>query len=148
MNIKYASELSSDYRGQLESLIYFNPKQQQYIDSITHSIKLFGQPEIVSEQDKIKIQLDGLPQAQTLFALTPENALIGLMIYVRVDKENLVLIHIAVAEEYSSSGRQSRQFLVLKFVQKLKEIAQGLKDVSAITLMYSFSKPTTIKIRK
>ncbi|MCU7937925.1 MAG: hypothetical protein KZQ64_05710 [gamma proteobacterium symbiont of Bathyaustriella thionipta] len=147
MEILFTSELNKQYSKALEKLLFFNPRQKDYILNITHSINLFGQPEICSVDDNIKLTLNGLHDAQTLFALNSENkVLIGVMIYSLVDDENMVLLHIGVTNKYSSKGIHSDQFLVPLFIQRLRHIAKVIKGVKMITIMYGHSRLTQISV--
>ena len=147
MSFIFTSELNKCYCEEIEKLLFFNPGQKDYIANITHSINLFGQPQIKHSDDNIKIILDGLPDAQTLFAINEDNKmLVGVMIYSRVDVENLVLLHIGVTEAYSSTGTHSNELLVPMFIHRLRSIAKMIKGVNAITLMYGHSKLTHIKV--
>jgi len=146
MDIIFSSKLDIRYSDELEKLLYFNPHQKNYIANITHSINLFGQPQIVFAKDNIRVILDGLPDVQTLYALDTENSsLIGVMIFSRIDDENLILLHIGVTEDYSSIGIHSDKLLVLMFIHRLKRIARMIRGVKMITLMYGHSKLTQIK---
>jgi len=147
MNFIFTSKLDKSYSEALEKLLFFNPHQKNYIANITHSINLFGQPQIEYNNNKIIIELDGLPDVQTLFALDKENsALIGVMIFSLIDSENLVLLHIGVTKEYSSTGIHSDKFLVPMLIYKLRKIAKMIKGVRTITLMYGHSKLTQFNI--
>ena len=147
MNIIFTSKLEKRYSEELEKLLFFNPRQKDYIAHITNSINLFGLPEIEFANDNIKITIDGLPDAQTLYALDTENlSLIGIMIFSRIDDENLILLHIGVIEDYSSVGIYSDELLVPMFIHKLRKIAKMIKGVKMITLMYGHSKLTQIRV--
>ena len=47
MKFIFTSKLKKGYREELEKLLFFNPMQKEYIINITHSINLFGQPQLI-----------------------------------------------------------------------------------------------------
>ena len=147
MKILFTSKLMDCYSDELEKLLFFNPQQKDYIINITHCINLFGQPQINSIDNNIKLTLNDLHDVQTLFALSEENkTLVGVMMYSRIDDGNIVLLHIGVTDQFSSKGVHSDKFLVPIFIHRLKNIAKVIKGVKKITLMYGHSKLIQINV--
>ncbi len=138
--IRFTSILGHEYRDELESLMFFNPQQKKAQAGISRAIRDYGVPNIVEENGRLRISVEGLPESQTLYALDPAGEkplLAGVMVYMRTDPENLVLLHIAVDEDYSRSGIHAEEMLVLRFMTQLREIAKRIKGIRAITLKYS-----------
>lgn len=59
------------------------------------------------------------------------------MVYMRTNPENIVLLHIAVKEDYSRTGIYGDEMLVLRFMTQLRGIARRIKGICSITLKYS-----------
>ncbi len=138
--IRFTSVLGLEYREDLEELLFFNPQQRKALTGINHSIAEYGVPNVVETAGRLRISVEGLPESQTLFALDYSEEipiLAGVMVYMRTDPENLVLLHIAVKEDYSRSGIYGDEMLVLRFMTQLRDIARRIKGVRAITLKYS-----------
>ncbi len=138
--IRFSSILDREYRDDLEDLMFFNPQQRKALTGINHSISEYGVPSIVETNNRLRISVEGLPESQTLFALdhsAQKPVLAGVMVYMRTDLENLVLLHIAVKEDYSRSGIYGDEMLVLRFMTQLRDIAKRIKGIRAITLKYS-----------
>ncbi|HYK87168.1 MAG TPA: hypothetical protein VE398_00240 [Acidobacteriota bacterium] len=138
--IRFSSVLGLEYRDDLEELMFFNPQQRKALTGINHSISEYGVPNVVESNQRLRISVEGLPESQTLFAMdyTKEKpVLAGVMVYMRTDPENLVLLHIAVREDYSRSGIYGDEMLVLRFMTQLRDIAKRIKGIRAITLKYS-----------
>ena len=55
--------------------------------------------------------------------------LVGLGIYYRDSLDNIDLVHIAVDEKYSSTGKYADKLLVLQIINELKKIALTYKDI-------------------
>ena len=138
--IIFSSVLAHEYREELETLMFFNPLQKKALTGINHSIAEYGVPSIVEDKGCLRISVEGLPESQSLYALdhsadTP--VLAGVMVYMRTDPENLVLLHIAVREDYSRSGIYADEMLVLRFMTRLRGIARRIKGIRTITLKYN-----------
>ena len=138
--IRFSSILGTDYRSELEELMFFNPQQNKALTGISHAISEYGVPVIVEDNGRLRISVEGLPESQTLFALDDSSEkpiLAGVMVYMRTDPENLVLLHIAVHEDYSRAGIYGDEMLVWRFMTQLRDIAKRIKGIRSITLKYS-----------
>lgn len=140
--IRFISLLENQFRNDLEELMFFNPQQGKTLSGINHAIREYGIPSICETDGKLRIHVDGLPETQTLYAMdldAAEPLLAGVMVYARTDAENVVLLHIAVKEEYSHTGKEADRLLVLTLMTQLRKIARMIKGVQHITLKYSSS---------
>jgi len=138
--IGFSSVLGAEYREELEELLFFNPQQRRALSGIDRSISEYGVPTIVVDHNHLRIAVDGLPETQTLYALDytwEKPVLAGVMVFVRSDLENIILLHIAVREDYSRVGKYADEMLVLRLTTQLRRIAKRIKGVRAITLKYS-----------
>ncbi len=138
--IRFTSILGLEYREDLEELMFFNPQQRKALTGINHTIAEYGVPNVVEANKRLRISVEGLPESQTLFALddsAKKPILAGVMVYMRTDPENLVLLHIAVKEDYSRSGIYGDEMLVLRFMTQLRDIAKRIRGIRSITLKYS-----------
>jgi len=148
-SVQFGSVLSEAHRDELESLLFFNPRQKKILAGINHSIKDFGLPSVHDENGLLRVQVEGLPGAQTIFALdhgVDPPKLAGVIVFLRPDVENLVLVHIAVAEDYARDGKHGDGHLVFRFVSELRAIARRLKGVEHVILKYSGG--LTIPVRR
>lgn len=138
--ITFSSVLGTSFREALEKLLFFNPQQDKARSAIHESIAEYGLPTIHLDKDRLRVRVAGLPGAQALFALEESGngqALVGVMVYARVDLESLVLVHIAVAEEYSQAGEKAGTGLVTMYLGQLRQIARKVKGVRSITVKYA-----------
>lgn len=138
-SITFSSILGNEHYDALEQILFFNPQQDKALSGIHHSVDEYGVPSIVVEGDRLRVAVTGLPGTQTLFALHKSNTEVdvaGVMVYARTDPENLVLLHIAVKQEYTRSGIYADEMLVSRFMTQLRDIARRLKGVRSITLKY------------
>jgi len=138
--IRFSSVLEHEYREELEDLMFFNPQQRKALTGINHAISEYGVPSVVEANGRLRMSVEGLPECQTLFALdhsAEKPILAGVMVYMRTDPENIVLLHIAVKEDYSRTGIYGDEMLVLRFMTQLRDIAKRIKGIRSITLKYS-----------
>jgi hypothetical protein len=138
--IGFTSVLGRAYLEDLEMLLFFNPLQEKALTGIHHSIREYGVPSIYLDGDLLRVKVAELPDVQTIYALensTETPALIGVMVFSRTDEQTVALLHIAVREEFSRSGKRADDGLVSKFLDQLRQIARRLKGVKAIKLKYA-----------
>jgi hypothetical protein len=138
--IGFTSVLGSEYLDDLEKLLFFNPQQNKTLTGINESIADYGVPNIYVDQGRLRIRLENLPGSQTVFALEDSSqnpTLVGVMIYSRIDLENIVLLHIAVREEYSRFGARADVGLVNRMMAQMRSIAKKLSGVRSIHLKYA-----------
>jgi hypothetical protein len=138
--IRFTSVLETHYRDDLEGLMFFNPQQKKTLAGINRSIKDFGVPSVTVDAERLRITVEGLSDAQALYALKEKDGsveLIGVIVFVRLDPENLVLLHIAVREDYSRGGEHGEEMLVGRLVGELRAIARRIRGVRHVILKYS-----------
>ncbi len=138
--IHFSSILDREYRDDLEELMFFNPQQGKALTGINHAISEYGVPSVVEDNGRLRVSVEGLPESQSLFALDiseKKPVLAGVMVYMRTDPENLVLLHIAVHADYSRTGIYGDEMLVWRFMTQLRDIAKRIKGIRTITLKYS-----------
>jgi len=139
--ISFSSVLETDYHPDLQSLLFFNPHQERAKSGLIESLEKFGPPDIVVDGDFLHVKVGSPWDVQTLFAFDNHNngqkpKLAGVIIYVRIDYENIVVVHVAVEEEYSVGGRCADKMLPMRFLVELREIARRIRGVRSITLGY------------
>jgi len=148
-NLLITSSLDAAFNSALEQLLYFNPLQQKVLPGIINSIEQFGQPFILQIENKLRISIEGVQDTQTLYALgrvKNVTTLLGLIMYVRVDEENIVILHIGITEDYSAHGHNNNHLLLIRLISELRTLAKKIKGVRFLKMLYSKGKITNIKI--
>jgi hypothetical protein len=138
IRIHYTSVYGAKHRRELEELLFLNPRQHVVRAAIVEGIEKYGVPKIAVERDRLRVKLDSDLEVQTLFAVVSslfQSRLAGVMIYTRLDPETMLLLHLAVAADYSSHGRHRQQMLALRFVEELRGIAAQIKGVRCVRVM-------------
>jgi hypothetical protein len=137
--LRYTSILKPKYHAALERLMFFNPGQQTALSAILDSLETFGSPSIYVDDGRLRVKVEKLDEAQTLFALD-DDTLIGVLIYSRIALESLTVIHIAVDHEYSSFGKFAEKMLFIRMLELLRNNARRIKGVETIRLICNGSQ--------
>ena len=139
----FTSRLEEHFREDLESLLYFNPRQRHVRESIESAVERYGRPEISLRGTSLCMTVGDLPDSQCLFALDSAlegGGLAGLIIFIRPDEENLVVLHVAVKDSYSVDGEHAAEQLALQLalqlLAKVREIARRIRGLRQIILLY------------
>ena len=102
-----------------------------------------NQPRIVEENDRLYLNFEKI-DCQNIFTIIDHN-LVGLAIYYRDSLDNIDLVHIAVDEKYSSTGKYADKLLVLKMINELKKIVLKIKGIKTITVKYGQKRVIHLK---
>ena len=132
--VSFSSTINPDQKEALERIFFFNKNHTEYYFDIKHLIESYGQPRIVEEKDMLYLNFEKI-DCQTIFTIIDHN-LVGLAIYYRDSLDNIDLVHIAVDEKYSSTGKYADKLLVLQMINKLKKNALKIKGIKTITVKY------------
>ena len=145
----FSSKLSRKYYKALEKLLFFNKKQAFLIRDIEKSIEEYGVPRIVADGETFRITTGSINDVQNLFAFDSETEdanLIGFILYYRPTLNKMIILHIAVDENYAFDGKFSDQTLTIQLINKVKEIALKIRGIELLSIAYG--KDFTIPIRE
>ena len=143
----FTSILNPEYREELEQLLFFNSAQHALHSAIVDSIEMFGEPFVDNDGVRLRVNVRKLDEVQTQFALDGAK-LAGILVYSRVSHDRIVIIHIAVHEDYSSRGQFAHKKLVLRMSQQLRKCARSIKGVKFIRMMYGNNRTRDYPVRK
>lgn len=137
----FASTLSYRHENALEALMFFNPQQKKFRNAVSQLVESYGNPKIIKDGDRLRLQIGSSSIAQTLFCFDrpTDGELIGVVVYIRESIEQLAIIHLAVREDYLMSGCYGDRALALRLIQKVQEIGARLKGIEFITILYERS---------
>jgi hypothetical protein len=133
----------------LERLVFFNPRQHAAESGITRGVELYGSPAIVAEADGLRVVVSRRKDVQCLFALAPGRsglALAGMVVYLRTSVDEILVLHIAVAERFSRS-RQSGLRVVMALVRAVREVAHRLRGVERLRMLYLDGRQFRVPIK-
>jgi len=132
------SSLDASYRGSLERLMYFNPRQHEAESGIEDVIDAYGTPLIVADPSGLHVVVGRRHDAQCLFALAPTTAgptLAGMIVFLRVSIEEMLVLHVAVAETFGRNRRLSLE-VVMTLVRSVREVTQRLRGTKHLRMLY------------
>jgi hypothetical protein len=146
IDLAFQSTLPADHREALERLMFFNHRQRQAETAITRAVELFGIPTIVPEGSGVRVAVDACPDVQCLFAIERgrrSDALAGMVIYLRTSVEEVLVLHIAVADRYGRKGLE----VVAALVRTVRAAAERLRGVERLTMLDLHGRELRITIR-
>ena len=133
IDLAFQSTLTTDHREALERLMFFNRRQREAETAVTRAVEMFGSPTIVSEPSGVRVAVGACPDVQCLFAIERgrrSDALAGMVIYLRTAVQEVLVLHIAVADRYGRKGLE----VVAALVRTVRAAAQRLRGFSAAVL--------------
>jgi hypothetical protein len=134
----FRSSLPASHHGALEELVFFNPRQRAAEAGIAQAVDLYGTPAIVDGEAGLRVVVGKRTDVQCLFALVPvsdELQLAGIVMYLRVSTEEIVVLHIGVAERFCRSRRSGLE-VVSALVRTVRAAARRLRGVERLTMLY------------
>jgi hypothetical protein len=144
----YSSVLPPSRYQELADLMFFNLGQHRVRDDIVNAIELYGMPEIVTTEHSLRFSVERLGEVQTLYALDSDGEngrLVGAVLYARVSADKIVLLHMGVAPDYATGGREAGRLLALKMIERLKRACRSLKGIRQLEILYG-RRATAIRV--
>ena len=136
--ILITSRLGEDFREDLEQVMFFNPKQDYAENAIRNCVQHYGIPEIITENGFLRIWFESFSIAQTLFLVDrteSEDILAGMIVYIR-DRDDMSVLHVAIAENYLLKGPITTARLVWDLLRHVIESASHISGVKNVKLVY------------
>jgi hypothetical protein len=137
--IRVASLLAPSYRDELERIVFFNPEQGKVERPVVTLVHRYGVPEITEEAGTLRFHLRGFPEIQSLFALDETDApaaLAGVVMFVRESEDTLLLLHLAVHEQYTARGKHAKAWVALRLVGAVRGVCARTKGVRRLRILY------------
>ena len=148
-SVVFTSTLDLGYRDALERLFFYNGNQNTASDAILLAIERFGSPRIEVIGSRLWVSLDSGLEAQSLFVLDPSQAgepLVGIVVYTR-DNDTLVILFLAVREDFSSRGTRARELLFFRIVDEVRSVARRIRGISSITMFLRGATAARIPVK-
>jgi hypothetical protein len=137
--IRVSSLLPPPYRDELERIVFFNPEQDKVAKPVVTLVSRYGVPTIAEEADTLRFHLRGFRGIQSLYALdetaTPA-VLAGVVMFVREDDKTMLLLHLAVHEQYTARGKHRQAWVALRLVGAVRAICARTKGVKRLRILY------------
>jgi hypothetical protein len=146
--VEFSSELPEEYADDLERLLYFNTLQGRAGAAIEHLVEKYGQPRIRADGGWLRVTVGDIPDVQTLFAIERQadaDELVGVVIFMR-QAEELAILHLAVAETFSSSGIDRESLLALRLVATVQGVGRRMQRIRSIVIYYPAGVPRRLRV--
>jgi hypothetical protein len=143
MNLVFQSCLPPADQEALERLVFFNPNQLHSQADVLRALDLYGTPAIVPGPAGLHVTLSRCPDVQCLFA-TSGRDLLGMLIYQRTSLEDILVVHIAVADAYSRS--RAGLSVVIRLLRTVRAAARRLRGVQRLRVLYRDGRQFGIRI--
>ena len=138
------SRLPATMRGQLEALLFFNAGQHRMRQEIEATIERYGIPELIDDNGWLRVQVAGIPEVQTLYAVHDEDGRsrpVGVIVYVRDSFERITVLHVGVADDYAFGGRYGRERVLQRLLQQIRQVARRTSGIRHVEVAYRQHRP-------
>jgi hypothetical protein len=135
--VTFASRVALGHRATLERLLFFNRCQDRVARGIVDVIDRFGPPEIQPDGAWLRVRVEGLPGAQSLFAVEATTGRpIGVAVYMRADLEHVTVLHLGLSEEFCAGGEREGWRLLLRLLKEIRRSSRRVKGVRRMSVLY------------
>jgi len=144
--ITVKSRLPATMRGQLEALLFFNSGQHRIRQEIEATIERYGLPELIEHHGSLHVQVAGIPEVQTLFAIHEEDGRarpVGVVVYVRDSFERITVLHVGVAADYAFGGPYSAERVLHRLMQQIRQVARRTSGIRHVEVAYRRNRVAT-----
>jgi hypothetical protein len=134
-SITITSRLPLEQRSALEHLLFFNVNQHRVRLGIQQSIETYGVPEIYEQDGCLRVRVGEIDGVQTLFAVSGSGHPLGVAVFVRLERERFVVLHLGVEPRLRSSLDVNTPVL-LRLMHEIRSAARRTNGVDRIELVY------------
>jgi hypothetical protein len=138
-SIRISSVLPVSYRDELERIVFFNPEQSKVATPLVAAVGRYGVPTIIEETGRLLFRLRVFPEIQSLFALDESETpavLVGVVMFVREQKDRMLLLHLAVHERYTAHGKHAGAGVALRLVAAVRSACARTKGIDSLCILY------------
>ena len=140
VTLVFTSSLDRSHLEELEELMFFHPQQGRFKGTLLDSVEEFGQPHILDRDGLLHVGLGGDGAgAQTLYAMVDHPSrgeLAGVVVYTRTADNELLILHIAVKDRYTSHGRSADAQVTYLLIEELRQIARRIHGIRGVRIAY------------
>jgi hypothetical protein len=138
-NIRISSLLLRSYRDELERIVFFNPEQGLVTGTLVDLVRRYGVPAIVEDGEHLRFRASAFGVLQTLYAMDsgeqPER-LVGVAMFTRAGRSNMLVLHLAVHEDYTSRGKWGGKAVVAQLFAAIRDLSLRTRGVRSLRILY------------
>jgi hypothetical protein len=135
----FSSVLPLAYRDELERIVFFNPRQDRVSKAVVDSVHQFGVPSIVEDQGTLRFRVPAFGAVQTLYALDQDinpATLLGVAIFVRENRKTVLVLHLAVHEDYAVGGPNEEDWVASRLLATVRSACRHIRGIKRLRLLY------------
>lgn len=135
--VTFQAHVDALHRRALETLVFFNSRQQRVARGIVNAIEEYGPLDIIADGNRLRLSIRGLNEAQSLFALDSDSGRpLGVAIYTRSNIENIVVLHLSIAEEYTVHGVYRDEHMLIRLLGELRRCSRRIRGIRRMEVYY------------
>lgn len=139
LKLTFSSVLPPPYRDELERILFFNPQQGRFIEPLLAAVNSYGVPTIVEEPQRLRLAVPAFRAIQTLFALesaADQTLLAGVAAYVRETDDTMLLLHLAVHQDYTADGVKADGWVAFRLMAAVRDICRRTRGIQVLRVLY------------
>ena len=140
--------LPVSYREELERIVFFNPEQGRVTTSLLDSVRRYGVPSIVEDGSFLRFSVPGFGTIQSLYALD-ESAqpvqLAGVVMFVRETADTMLLLHVAVHEDYAAGGVRADAWVTPQLMAAVRSACRRTHGITTLRMLYPRESQVRLK---
>jgi len=148
--LRFSSTLPVSYRDELERIVFFNPEQGRVTSSLLDSVRRYGVPSIVEDGTFLRFRLPGFGTIQSLYALDENDQpvqLAGVVMFVREAPDTMLLLHVAVHEDYAAGGTRADAWVTPQLLAAVRSACRRTRGITTLRLLYPHETKVHLKPR-
>lgn len=138
-SVRFTSVLAQTYRDRLERIVYFNEQQHKVRGPLLDAIHRYGSPKVIVSEGLLRFAVPAFAEVQSLYALdeiADPPTLAAAVIYTRESVETLVVLYLAIHEDYAAGGAHAEEMLGAQIIELLRANAARTKGIRWLRLLY------------
>ena len=131
--------LTTAYRDELERIVFFNPEQERVTTSLLDSVKRYGVPRIVEDGTLLRFRIPAFGSIQSLYAFDEGELparLVGVVMFVRETPDTMLLLHLAVHEDYTGAGDRADAWVTPRLMAAVRSACRQTRGITTLRMLY------------
>jgi len=136
-------------QGQIETLLFFNGGQDRVREEIAATIERYGVPELIAEDGWLSVDVAGVKDARTLYAMHEEDGrsrAVGVVVYAREGYDRFTVLHVGVANDYAQGGPYASERVLSRLLQQIRQLARRTEGVRHVEVAYRRNRHRTSRV--
>lgn len=146
-DLQVSSQVEPRWHPLLERLLFFNDQQHAVRARVAAAIEQYGALRIIEDGGSLRLRLERLPDAQSLFCLLPDGRPVGCVVYSRDAADRFLVLHVAVEPAFSARGQYSDGDVLLRMIGAVRAAARRTRGVERVDLLYAAGRMRSLKVR-